>query len=73
MKYYYKNVPIVKVVVTESPPPICNSSTPPPLAAINKHIQHSIEHLLTDLQKREPLDSSYDILLPAPFRKHAKA
>ncbi|EED95199.1 predicted protein [Thalassiosira pseudonana CCMP1335] len=39
----------------------------------HKHIQHSIEHLLTDLQKREPLDSSYDSLLPAPFRKHAKA
>jgi hypothetical protein len=39
----------------------------------HNHIQHSIEHLLTDLQKREPLDSSYDSLLPAPFRKHAKA
>lgn len=45
-----------------------------PSAASEQHrqIQHELESLLKDLQKREPLDATYDALLPAPFRKSIK-
>lgn len=39
----------------------------------HRHIQHQLESLLADLQKREPLDPTYDSLLPAPFRKSVKS
>jgi hypothetical protein len=39
----------------------------------HKHIEQHLNSLLTSLQKRQPLDISYDSLLPAAFRKHAKA
>ena len=39
----------------------------------HKQIQNQLESLLADLQKREPLDPTYDSLLPAPFRKSVKA
>ncbi|KAL3784876.1 hypothetical protein HJC23_012479 [Cyclotella cryptica] len=39
----------------------------------HRHIQHQLESLLADLQQREPLDPTYDSLLPAPFRKSVKS
>ena len=39
----------------------------------HKHIEKNLNSLLTSLQKGQPLDISYDSLLPAAFRKHAKA
>lgn len=39
----------------------------------HKRIEGQLQSLLTSLQEREPLDASYDALLPASFRKHAKA
>lgn len=39
----------------------------------HKHIEKNLNSLLTSLQQRQPLDISYDSLLPAAFRKHAKA
>ncbi len=39
----------------------------------HKHIEQHLNSLLTSLQQRQPLDISYDSLLPAAFRKHAKA
>mmetsp|Transcript_24511 Transcript_24511/g.51985 ORF Transcript_24511/g.51985 Transcript_24511/m.51985 type:complete len:486 (+) Transcript_24511:55-1512(+) len=39
----------------------------------HKHIEKNLQSLLACLQKREPLDPSYDSLLPVSFRKHAKA
>lgn len=39
----------------------------------HKHIEQHLNSLLTSLQRRQPLDISYDSLLPVAFRKHAKA
>lgn len=39
----------------------------------HKHIEQHLNSLLTSLQQRQPLDISYDSLLPVAFRKHAKA
>mmetsp|Transcript_11226 Transcript_11226/g.22405 ORF Transcript_11226/g.22405 Transcript_11226/m.22405 type:complete len:481 (+) Transcript_11226:65-1507(+) len=39
----------------------------------HKHIEQHLNSLLTSLQQRQPLDISYDSLLPTAFRKHAKA
>ena len=39
----------------------------------HNHIQKHLDSLLSALQKREPLDPTYESLLPVQFRKHAKA
>lgn len=39
----------------------------------HKHIEQHLNSLLTSLQQRQPLDVSYDSLIPVAFRKHAKA
>lgn len=39
----------------------------------HRQIQHELEGLLKDLQKKEPMDPTYDFLLPAPFRKSIKS
>ena len=39
----------------------------------HRHIEKNLDSLLSALQKREPLDPTYDSLLPQQFRKHAKA
>ena len=39
----------------------------------HRHIEKNLDSLLSALQKREPLDATYDSLLPVQFRKHAKA
>ena len=39
----------------------------------HKHIEKHLHSLLSAIQEREPLDGSYDSLLPVSFRKHAKA
>ena len=39
----------------------------------HRHIEKNLDSLLSALQKREPLDPTYDSLLPVQFRKHAKA
>ena len=58
-----------------SKPKASSSSEGVTSAASEQHrkIQHQLESLLKDLQKREPLDPTYDYLLPAPFRKSIKA
>mmetsp|Transcript_23166 Transcript_23166/g.49567 ORF Transcript_23166/g.49567 Transcript_23166/m.49567 type:complete len:506 (+) Transcript_23166:32-1549(+) len=39
----------------------------------HKHIEKHLRSHLAALQKREPLDPSYDSLLPVSYRKHARA
>ena len=39
----------------------------------HRHIEQHLNSLLTSLQQRQPLDISYDSLMPVAFRKHAKA
>jgi len=39
----------------------------------HRHIEKNLDSLLFALQKREPLDPTYDSLLPVQFRKHVKA
>ena len=39
----------------------------------HRKIQHQLESLLKELQKREPLDPTYDALLPSQIRKNIKA
>jgi len=39
----------------------------------HKHFEQHLNSLLTSLQQRQPLDISYDYLLPVAFRKQAKA
>ena len=39
----------------------------------HKQLQHQIDSLLNDLQKRAPLEATYDSLLPAPLKKSIKA
>jgi hypothetical protein len=50
-------------------PPLSSSSD----SEQHKLIEGQLQSLLASLQKREPLDASYDSLLPVSFRKHAKA
>ncbi|KAL9191092.1 hypothetical protein ACHAXT_000798 [Thalassiosira profunda] len=38
-----------------------------------RHIDKHLRSLLASVQKREPLDASYDQLLPVSYRKYAKA
>ena len=52
------------------------ASTLPPQPesmAQHKHIEKNLKSLLASVEKRQPLDPSYDHLLPVTYRKHAKA
>ena len=50
-----------------------SSSNVDAVAEQHNHIQNHLDSLLSALQKREPLDPTYESLLPVQFRKHAKA
>ena len=50
-----------------------SSSIVDAVAEQHNHIQKHLDSLLSALQKREPLDPTYESLLPVQFRKHAKA
>lgn len=50
-----------------------SSSIVDAVAEQHNHIQNHLDSLLSALQKREPLDPTYESLLPVQFRKHAKA
>ena len=50
-----------------------SSSIDDAVAEQHNHIQKHLDSLLSALQKREPLDPTYESLLPVQFRKHAKA
>ncbi|KAL7547841.1 hypothetical protein ACHAWF_011121 [Thalassiosira exigua] len=76
--------PIAETAAAQSssappPPPklaggSANANAPPSVdSEQHKHIKKQLRTLLVDLQKREPLDPSYDSLLPVSYRKHAKA
>ncbi|KAL7434805.1 hypothetical protein ACHAXM_004273 [Skeletonema potamos] len=52
---------------------ITNNSLSSVASQQHKHIEQHLNSLLTSLQKRQPLEISYDSLLPVAFRKHAKA
>jgi len=52
---------------------ITNNSSSSVASQQHKHIEQHLNSLLTSLQKRQPLEISYDSLLPVAFRKHAKA
>lgn len=68
-------------LVADPPPPADNPADEAAKTAAassvatqqHKHIEKNLNSLLTSLQQRQPLDISYDYLLPAAFRKHAKA
>ncbi|KAL7535497.1 hypothetical protein ACHAXR_006530 [Thalassiosira sp. AJA248-18] len=65
--------------LSQPPPPPKSGSGPSTKATTSvdseqhKHIEKHLRTLLAAVQKREPLDPSYDSLLPVSYRKHAKA
>ena len=67
--------PAAAAATTAPTPAAAPPSKPPPYldAEQHKHIEKHLQSLLAALQKREPLDPSYDSLLPVQFRKHARA
>lgn len=69
--------PVVQTAPGNSKPNTSNTSSgdgsETTAAEQHRQIQNQLEHLLRDLQKREPLDATYEQLLPAPFRKSVKS
>lgn len=69
--------PVVQTAPGNSKPSTSNTSSgdgaETSAAEQHRQIQNQLEHLLRDLQKREPLDATYEQLLPAPFRKSVKS